>query len=237
MSLSDEARRIVDEARAAYGPTGEDRARVGASLPLKLAGGTATAGLLAGKGVALGLAALVVVGGAGAGYWWSRSGTRPAAGGSGSAGAPPVAASVEQPDVPEATPPATERTAEPPARAVRNRAPTIRAAVVKSSTPEPGPNVAGEIALLNQAQRALAGREPERALQLLDRHAREFPRGSLTEERTAARIMALCALGNVTTARAEAAVFVRQSPGSPLAERVRASCGSELLPVSPNGER
>ena len=90
---------------------------------------------------------------------------------------------------------------------------------------EPGPDVAGEIALLNEAQRALASGQADRALQLLDRHARDFPRGSLVEERAAARIIALCALGRVTAARAEAAAFVRKSPESPLVDRVRAACG------------
>jgi hypothetical protein len=60
----------------------------------------------------------------------------------------------------------------------------------------------------------------------LDQHAVAFPHGALSEERSAARIIALCKLGQVATARAEANAFIRRSPQSPLSERVRAACGN-----------
>jgi RNA polymerase sigma-70 factor (ECF subfamily) len=243
MPLSDEARRIVDEARAAYGPSHEDRARVGATLPLHLAaavGAAASAstassaaaapvGFLAGKGALLGLTVLVVVGGASVGYWWSRSETRGArAPSAASAVSTPAARTTNQPDPPESRRAATVKTLSPqaPARGSRSRS-TLAARPIsaKAAMSEPGPDVAGEIALLNEAQRALASGQADRALQLLDRHARDFPRGSLAEERAAARIIALCALGRVTAARAETAAFVRKSPESPLVDRVRAACG------------
>ncbi len=226
MPLSEQARQIVDDARAAYGPSDEDRARVGAMLPLHVAAAagaaaTAPASLLAGKGAVAALAALVIVGGASVGYWWSRHETRgsqaPSASGAASM---PSARTTDRPDSPSALPPAPARKMQPeaPARAAH-------AASAKRAAAEPAPDVAGEIALLNEAQRALASGRADRALQLLDRHAREFPHGSLGEERAAARIIALCALGRETAARAEIAAFVRQSPESPLLERVRAACG------------
>ncbi len=243
MPLSDEARRIVDDARAEYGPSDEDRARVGAMLPLHLAAaaGAATAastgssaaaapaGFLAGKGVLVGLTALVVVGGASVGYWWSGSeARRPRAPSVTSAVSTPPVRTTNQPDPPSSPPSATVKNTQPqaPARGNRSRSPLAgRAITAKVGVSDPGPDVAGEIALLSEAQRALASGQADRALQLLDRHARDFPRGSLTEERAAARIIALCALGRVTAARAETAAFVRQSPESPLVERVRAACG------------
>ena len=241
MPLSDEARRIVDDARAAYGPSHEDRARVGATLPLHLAAAVGAAastassaaaapvGFLAGKGALLGLTVLVVVGGASVGYWWSRSETRGArAPSAASAVSTPAARTTNQPDPPESRPSATVKTLslQAPARGNRSRSTlAARATSTKVAMSEPGPDVAGEIALLNQAQRALASGQADRALQLLDRHARDFPRGSLAEERAAARIIALCALGHVTAARAETAAFVRKSPESPLVDRVRAACG------------
>ena len=244
MPLSDEARRIVDDARAAYGPSDEDRARVGAMLPLHLAAaaGAATAAstgssaaaapvsVLAGKGVLVGLTALFVVGGASVGYWWSTSeaGRPPAPSAAGGASTPAVR-TTNQPAPPSSPPSATGKISQPqaPARGNRSRSWTLaaRAVTATAGVSDPGPDVAGEIALLNQAQRALASGQANTALQLLDRHAREFPRGSLTEERAAARIIALCALGRGTAARAETAAFVRQSPESPLVERVRAACG------------
>jgi hypothetical protein len=243
MPLSDEARRIVDDARAAYGPSHEDRARVGASLPLHLAAAVGAAaaastassaaaapvGVLAGKGALLGLTVLVVVGGASVGYWWSRSETRGArAPSAASAVSTPAARTTNQLDPPDSRPSAMVKTLSPQAPARGNRSHSTLAARpigAKAAVSEPGPDVAGEIALLNEAQRALASGQADRALQLLDRHARDFPRGSLAEERAAARIIALCALGRVTAARAETAAFVRQSPGSPLVDRVRAACG------------
>ena len=243
MPLSDEARRIVDDARAAYGPSDGDRARVGAILPLHLAAAAgaaaaastgssaaaAPASVLAGKSVVLGLTALVVVGGASAGYWWWRNeGRGPRTPSVASAVLTPAARPTNQPDSPHSPPPATVKEMQPaaPARANRRRsALAARPISAKAVLSEPGPDVAGEIALLNEAQRALASGQADRALQLLDRHAREFPRGSLAEERVAARVIALCALGRVTAARAETAAFVRQSPESPLVERVRAACG------------
>jgi len=242
MSLSDEARRIVDDARAAYGPSDEDRARVGAMLPLHLAAaaGAATAastgpsaaaapaGFLAGKGVLIGLTALVVVGGASLGYWWSGSEARgPRAPSAVSAVSTPAARTTTQPASPSSTPTATVKTSAPqsPARASHSRSTLAARAITAKGVSDPGPDVAGEIALLNEAQRALASGQADRALQLLDRHARDFPRGGLTEERAAARIIALCALGRVTAAREETAEFVRQSPESPLVDRVRAACG------------
>jgi RNA polymerase sigma-70 factor (ECF subfamily) len=137
------------------------------------------------------------------------------------------------PSAPAPRSPAIERAPQPRERSSRIRsAPAARATGAKAATPELAPNVAGEIALLDEAQRALASGQPDRALQILDRHAREFPRGSLIEERSAARIIALCALGRLTTARAESAAFVRRFPSSPLVDRVRAACGANLAPAA-----
>ena len=65
---------------------------------------------------------------------------------------------------------------------------------------------------------------PSKALQLLDDHARRFPRGTLREERIAARVHALCALGRRSEASEEAETFLAETPQSPYASRVRDSC-------------
>jgi hypothetical protein len=218
MSLSDEGRRIVDQARAAYAPSDADLTRVRALLSARVGASAAAAGFLGGKGVAVGLAALVVIGGASVGYWRSRTETRPRAPSvPTSAALAPAAPSLPEPEPAPAL--AAAREAQPAARSNRSRS--------TAAAREPGTDVAGEIALLNDAQRALANGQPDRALALLERHARQFPRGSLTEERAAARIIALCDLGRVTAARAETAAFVRQFPSSPLTDRVRAACAIE----------
>ncbi len=49
----------------------------------------------------------------------------------------------------------------------------------------------------------------------------------LGEERAAERILALCALGRKDEARTEAQRFLSRFPRSPVAERVRTSCGGD----------
>jgi hypothetical protein len=64
----------------------------------------------------------------------------------------------------------------------------------------------------------------------LDEHTRRFPHGALSEERAAARVHTLCALGRVDEARASASAFVAQSPRSSLAPAVRRSCAKLEVP-------
>lgn len=92
---------------------------------------------------------------------------------------------------------------------------------------EPAPvasTLAAENTLLRRAQRAISQGEPEAALRHLGAHASRFPQGMLTEEREAARVVALCDAGRQAEARALAARFLAERPASPLAARVRAAC-------------
>jgi hypothetical protein len=94
------------------------------------------------------------------------------------------------------------------------------------SAPRPADNLAEEVALLSQASADLHAGRPAAALAALDEHRRKFPRGALVQERTSARIQALCALGSMTEAQAEIARFTRTSPNSPHLARARKACGS-----------
>jgi len=78
--------------------------------------------------------------------------------------------------------------------------------------------------LLEAAQRELASGRAASALSLLDEHARRFPAGALSEERIAARVLSLCALGRHEAARQSANAFLAASPRSPLIPRLRGSC-------------
>jgi hypothetical protein len=89
-----------------------------------------------------------------------------------------------------------------------------------------------ETRLLRQADSELRNRNASRALELLDEHARTFPHGVLSEERSAERITTLCALGRVDEARDEARRFLAAAADSPLAKVVRSSCG-----VGDDGEK
>jgi hypothetical protein len=49
----------------------------------------------------------------------------------------------------------------------------------------------------------------------------------LGEERTAARVVALCGAGRQAEGRSLATTFLARHPSSPLAPRVRSACGLE----------
>lgn len=84
-----------------------------------------------------------------------------------------------------------------------------------------------ETELLREAHAASRRGDARAALALLDEHARRFPRGMLTSERSGLRVLALCDAGEVAQARTEASRFLASSPPSGLAERVRRSCAAE----------
>jgi hypothetical protein len=71
-----------------------------------------------------------------------------------------------------------------------------------------------EIELLRDARLALR-QSPARALELTDEHARQYPRGKLTQERELIAVSALVALGRRTAAMSRAAHFERLNPTSP----------------------
>jgi RNA polymerase sigma-70 factor (ECF subfamily) len=85
--------------------------------------------------------------------------------------------------------------------------------------------VAAEAELLRQAEVARKAGDAPHALALLDEHRTRFANGVLVPEREAERVVVLCALGRAGEARSAAAAFLRDWPRSPLAGRVRATCG------------
>lgn len=80
--------------------------------------------------------------------------------------------------------------------------------------------------LLSRASAELHAARPAAALEALDEHERKFPKGVLRQERAAARVKALCALGRLEEARAELARLTRAAPGSPHAARAAEACAS-----------
>jgi hypothetical protein len=84
--------------------------------------------------------------------------------------------------------------------------------------------LAEEVALLSRAETELHAGRPAKALLALAEHQRRFPRGALAEERTAARIQALCALGRNDEANAQLRQLLHISPNSAHEERARQAC-------------
>ncbi len=84
-------------------------------------------------------------------------------------------------------------------------------------------SLADEVALLSRAQRALRSGRPALALEALNEHERKFGNGQMKEERIAARVQALCALGRTAEAQAQ---LVQLAPNSIHSGLTRQACRS-----------
>ncbi len=96
-----------------------------------------------------------------------------------------------------------------------------------SQRPPSSRGLEAELALIAAAQAAIQRADYAEALARLAEHERSFPAGVLAEERTAARVVALCGAGEHDAAQALAGGFLARHPTSPLAPRVRGACGSD----------
>jgi len=118
-----------------------------------------------------------------------------------------------------------EATDEPDPAAEKIRAP--RQAAASAATAPRGPrHIDDEIDQLGRVQVALREGRADEALEML-REKGGGEAGVLAEERLASEVFALCQLGKKREARQVARRFLRRSPSSPLAPRVRSSCAFE----------
>ena len=161
-----------------------------------------------------------------AGAWWFV----PRAGHEGGKAVPAPSASVTKVAAPSvsAAPEAAPRLEASEVASGPTRTPT---AEVGGRTVDPqkvparsGDGLAEEVALLSRAETELRAGRPAKALLALAEHQRKFPRGALAEERTAARIQALCALGRNDEANAQLRQLMHISPNSAHEERARQAC-------------
>jgi hypothetical protein len=240
--LSPEARRLLQLARIHDEPSAASLRRIEHSLATHVAqgiGATATGALWAksASGLTLGATkavAIVALGGAvsAAGYWALPS-HEPAA-------TVTSAHAKVQVDVPrqsqlpaEPSELSAEKTTTPaessrqPAGTTASR-PTLHA-VTPSSHPiteatETADELREETRELRSAQQALRAGNAGLALELLTRQDQTFQGGLLQQERSAARVLALCQSGHADLARSEAKRFEQRWPKSPLVARVRTSC-------------
>jgi hypothetical protein len=251
IDLGPEARALLDAARDGDGPTQGDQARVRAAVARRLLLGAAAAGVTGAVARtapgALGKAALpmsltakvvlpaVLATAVGAGmaihtFDSPRAERQAEVPSSLALRRPPVTPTSSTTRV---APAATTATTEPATTAsVRPRAPTK---AVTTATIAPAPSVrpaerpasevGSEVLLIEGAHAALRAGNAERALDLLDEHARRFPSGALGEERDAARVACLCAAGRTADAASARDRFLRAFPDSPQAAGVQSSCG------------
>ncbi len=224
-TLSREARALVAAGKSELLPTQVDRSRVTLLLSRQLgaaglvlsAPAKAVPALAAGKvrRILTIVGTLGVVGLTGFAYF-SRNGAHV-----------PVAPNAGQPlptqqysGVPEqeaartVSPPVAEATSTDP---VKIGAPARTAKASHDSLGE-------EVQILSRAERELHNGRPALALKALDEHQRRFSSGALAQERSAARIQALCALGRTSEAKAESVKLMRISPKSPQAAQAKLPC-------------
>jgi hypothetical protein len=225
MDLNLEARELVRAGRAAHRPNGGDRDRVFHALLPRLGAGvavmaaTATAAAPAQATPLLKLSALLVgVGVVSGGLYLTLNPERPAP-------------KLDVPAVPAVVRPTSAAPApvDPAAESVTPAEPQAAPAEKRSlALSRSADNLAQEVAILSRAGAELHAGRAGAALQALDEHRRRFPSGVLAQERTAARIQALCALGRKTEAEAELGRLARTSPNSPLEARARKACGLDV---------
>jgi hypothetical protein len=216
--LTPPAEELVRAGRAAFQPSDADRERVFQALLPHTGGaegagteGLAPAGAVAKASLAKISAVVVALGVAGGGLYLA---TRPAPSPTKAPVSMPAKAAPVQPAPNDDAPASVPATPEPPS--VEKRAP----AAVRSAD-----NLAQEVAILSRAGAELHAGRPAAALTALDDHQRKFPSGVLVQERSAARVQALCALGRTKEARTAFERLARTSPSSPHVVRARKACG------------
>jgi hypothetical protein len=96
--------------------------------------------------------------------------------------------------------------------------PTPAAARLEAPDPEP------ELRALREAREDLRAGRPASAYRRLEDFDRQHPGGMLAQERSALAAIALCQARPGREAQARAAEFLRRSPESPLAPRVKSAC-------------
>ncbi len=231
--LSPELKQLVVVYRGAKRPSEADTGRIFEGLRSRLgdaaiAGTESVAtstgtGALVGKGVLAGLAGLAVLGG---GVWFLAT-PAPQAESTETNTTASAAASLASAVVAPVVPAVSSSEPPPLASAVNEVLPVASAAPIRdvarpAASHHSRDRLAEEVALLSRAQAALRSGKPALALEVLSEHERKFSNGLLGEERIAARVRALCALGRSAEADAQLA---RLSPKSLHGQSPQA-CGS-----------
>lgn len=219
--LSEAARALIRDGHSVLRPSLDDRSRVASALASRLGEGalvasTTAAGAVAGRFFTWQkLSGLIVgVGLVGLGATWALRAPTSAEPSIASPPAPVVAVA-EAPPAPQRVEPVPDALPQVP-----------RAEVVAPVKATPAADrLAEEVSILSKATSALRGGNPAEALRLLNDHQRRFPSGRLVEERRAARIQALCAVGNRAAAESELARLAQASPRSPHLARAQQACG------------
>jgi hypothetical protein len=115
----------------------------------------------------------------------------------------------------------------PPAIEAAPIEPVTTDRAVPTKRPRATPTLADELALLRDADAALARGDAKKALALLDAHSKQFPRGQMIPERMLQRAVALCRLGKREKSRAAIDKLLAAYPTTPLRARASTVCAEE----------
>jgi hypothetical protein len=110
---------------------------------------------------------------------------------------------------------------------------TAELAVRRPAPAAPADTLSEELAVLDQARRALAKRDHAGALARLDEYARRFPRRHLSSEATVLRIETLVKSGDTAQATKLGKDFLARQPNGPYAKRVSSLIGDARATPAP----
>ncbi len=235
---------LILAAKGADDPSEAQRARLRASILAATAGagiaaGGATTALAGSTKSALWLKLLYTVVGIGAvsgigyGVWIAAGAPGPSAAtnpathrvASHAAGGPPAATAatiaLEEPASAGPQPSEDAQIEEEPAPGPAPAAKAYKPAVTAKSAPRLG--LAQEVALIARARSAVQGGNAAEAQRLLAEHRREFPRGSLSLERSGLEVILACRSGG---GKRQAKAFLQRFGKAPIAGSVRSACGN-----------
>lgn len=234
MSLSPDARALLEATKDAHEPSAGDEARILAALSAQVGAGAAAASHpVAAKGARLAVGSKLLAGavflaaiGGGSLLLWPRApivvvaspsiGPAPAVPASvppSAAAEAPVPSAAAAPAPSAAAAPVPSTAASPAPSAAASPAPSA-APLSRSAPPAAADPLAAELSLLESAKQALLEHQPARALDLTALHQRRFAKGMLLEEATAVRIQALCEVGRDKESAALRAQFLSRWPRS-----------------------
>jgi RNA polymerase sigma-70 factor (ECF subfamily) len=143
---------------------------------------------------------------------------------------PPRIVYVDRVVMPVAAAPSPAAPVEIGSAASTSLAPSASTAVAPSSASDKDTALARERMVLDVARTALGRGDGARALEAVNRHAKEFPRGQMSEEREAIAVQALAKLGRTDDAAARGIRFRNRYPNSvlgPVVDAALESAGAE----------
>lgn len=218
--LNPETRRLVDLARQARTPGEGDKLRIAERLAVPLAAGIATGTAAAtakagGFGLGAKLATLVAIGTVGAAVVVTQTSSTP----------PPLpvparATAALAPSAPNVAPPE-------PAPVTLEQLPPAEPLPAPKAVAKSADTLAEEAALLHQAQAAWRAGQSAQALSLANQHAQRFPRSQLGNERDVLRVLSMCKLGQVQSAKQVGARLLKKAKGSPWYQSIAESCAAD----------